>query len=59
MVELDLENFWIFTAVTVVIWVAVYGAIEVFLLNGELLTGVIQGLIGGVIFATVYRYVNR
>ena len=59
MTSVDLENPWTFTGVMTVIWMVVFGLIEVVLFDLDLLSAVIQGSAGGAAFGVIYAYVQR
>ncbi len=57
--EVDLTNPWLFGALVVALWVAVFVAAELVLLDGDLAGAVVRGVAGGLAFAIVYAYIQR
>ena len=57
--EVDLTNPWLFGALVVVLWVAVFVAAELFVLDGDVAGAVVRGFAGGLAFAVVYAYIQR
>ena len=52
--DLEFENKWVFGAVTVSLWVLIFTVIQVMLFNGDILSGAIQGFIGGLAYTIAY-----
>ena len=59
MRTLDLENPWVFTAVSIALWILIQGAMEVIWFEGDLLSAVIQGAVGGAAFGVVFSWSRR
>ncbi|GAA0270367.1 hypothetical protein [Halobacterium noricense] len=57
--EVDLTNPWLFGALVVALWVAVFVAAELFVLDGDVAGAVVRGVAGGLAFAIVYAYIQR
>ncbi|CQH49923.1 uncharacterized protein HHUB_1574 [Halobacterium hubeiense] len=57
--EVDLTNPWVFGALVVALWVAVFVAAELLVLDGDVAGAAVRGLAGGLAFAVVYAYVQR
>jgi len=57
--EVDLTNPWLFGAAVVALWVAVFAAAEVLVLDGDLAGAVVRGAAGGLAFAVVYAFLRR
>lgn len=59
MSTVSFGNQLVFAAVTIATWVTLFAALEIFVFDGDLLTGVIRGVAGGVAFTLVYSLVRR
>lgn len=59
MAGVDTENLLVFAAVVTVVWVVIVGTLEVLLFDGTLRSAVVQGLVGGVVFALAYSFFRR
>lgn len=59
MVDLDFENIWIYTAVTVSLWILIFTALELLFSNGNIWDGIIPGLFGGISYAAAYRLFQK
>jgi hypothetical protein len=57
--DLDLENSWIFTIVTVTIWILIATVIEVVFTNGSLQSGIIYGFAGGLAYSITYKTIQK
>ena len=57
--EIDLTNPWLFGALVVALWVAVFVAAELLVLDGDVAGAVVRGVAGGLAFAIVYAYIQR
>jgi uncharacterized membrane-anchored protein len=59
MAIIDLENPWVFTGLMAAVGMVTYGLIETVFFDGDLLSAIIQGCVGGLAFGVVYVYVRR
>jgi len=59
MREMILERPWVFTGVVVLVWILLWGSIEVFLFDGDLIGSIITGALSGLIFAIFYIVLGR
>ena len=59
MRTLDLENPWVFTAVSIALWILIQGTMEVIWFEGDLLSATIQGAVGGAAFGVVFNWSRR
>lgn len=59
MKDLYFENPWVFTVLTVTIWIIIATGIEVFLINEQWQGGVIKGLTGGLAYAITYMAIQK
>ncbi|MCD2198407.1 MULTISPECIES: hypothetical protein [unclassified Halobacterium] len=57
--EVDLTNPWLFGALVVALWVAMFVAAELLVLDGDVAGAVVRGVAGGLAFAIVYAYIQR
>ena len=57
--EIDLTNPWLFGALVVALWVAVFVAAELLVLDGDVAGAVVRGVAGGLAFSVVYAYIQR
>ncbi|MDS0257980.1 hypothetical protein NDI56_01000 [Haloarcula sp. S1CR25-12] len=58
MPELSMRNPWVFTTVTTVAWVLVWGAIQLLLFDGGLFEAVLQAGLAGIAFSVLYLYLQ-
>ena len=59
MRDLDFENPWIFTIVTISIWILIFSVIEIGFTNGSLQSGIIQGFLGGLAYSITYKAIQK
>ena len=61
MTTLDPENPWVFTIASIVLWILIRGGgtIEMIWFEGDLLSAVIQGAVGGAAFGVVFSWSRR
>jgi membrane associated rhomboid family serine protease len=59
MVDPDFDNPWIFTGVTVAIWVLVFVAIQVVIFDNSLMSGAVQGFLGGLAYSIAVKIIQR
>jgi hypothetical protein len=57
--EVDLTNPWLFGALVVALWVVMFVAAELLVLDGDVAGAVVRGVAGGLAFAIVYAYIQR
>lgn len=58
MVEFSLENPWIFTVLVIIVWVLLWGTLELFFFDVDLIGAVITGLLTGLVFGLFYIAVS-
>lgn len=58
MPDLSLQNPWVFTTVTTVAWVLVWGAIQLLLFEDGLFMAVLQAGLAGIVFSMLYLYLR-
>lgn len=53
-----LEKPVIWSVSTILVWVVIYGSLEMVLFDGDLASAAIQGLAGGIAFSLFYLYIT-
>ena len=59
MADNSLKNPWIFTVVVVVVWILVWGGVELLLFDDDPTGAVITGAVSGLAFALFYTIFRR
>ena len=59
MIDLDFDNPWIFTGVTVAIWMIVFVVIQAAIFKNSLVSGAVQGFLGGLAYSIAVKALQR